>query len=229
MADVSTGTGRVIAKTPLAIASSSAAGVVESVACLVVENHRLMGQLVAGLLRTLPGVGRVDLATTVAAGVAAVAQGNVDLLVLDLRLDDGDGLDVLRAAIRRRSDVVGIVLSAAAAGWRYPADLAPHLAAVVDKTADAESLRGEVERFVQRRLGTAAAPRAVDPRAVLRARELEVFERIGRGMSTRDIARSLGISVHTVNTHRKAIVDKLGVVGAQPFRIATLHNQTSHP
>lgn len=37
------------------------------------------------------------------------------------------------------------------------------------------------------------------------------------------------MSVHTVNTHREAIVDKLGVVGAQLVRYATIHNQTRHP
>ena len=61
---------------------------------------------------------------------------------------------------------------------------------------------------------------------MLRPRELEVFERIGQGMSTRDIATSLGITVHTVNTHRKAIVGRLGVVGAELVRVATIYNQT---
>ena len=53
-----------------------------------------------------------------------------------------------------------------------------------------------------------------------------MFERIGQGMSTRDIAASLGITVHTVNTHRKAIVGRLGVVGAELVRVATIYNQT---
>lgn len=55
---------------------------------------------------------------------------------------------------------------------------------------------------------------------------LEVFRRIGEGMTTRQIADSLGITIHTVNTHREAIVAKIGAVGADLVRTATLTNQT---
>lgn len=44
-------------------------------------------------------------------------------------------------------------------------------------------------------------------------------------MTTRDIADAMGITVHTVNSHRKSIVAKLGVVGAELVRLATIYNQ----
>ena len=56
----------------------------ESLACLVVEDHTLIGQLLMGMLRTSPGIGSVMLATSVAAGVALAADEKVDLLILDL-------------------------------------------------------------------------------------------------------------------------------------------------
>jgi DNA-binding NarL/FixJ family response regulator len=213
-------------KSPASLPLAADAGAGESLACLVVEDKTLIGQLVAGMLRTLPGIGGVRLAATVADGIAAVTNRRFDLLVLDLMLPDGDGLDVLRAAVNQGADVVGIVLSAAAEECRCPTDLAPHVAALLDKTVAVDTLRFEVEAVVRRRLGKPPATQPVDPGKVLRPRELEVFERIGQGMSTRDIAASLGITVHTVNTHRKAIVGRLGVVGAELVRVATIYNQS---
>jgi len=198
----------------------------ESLACLVVEDHTLIGQLLVGMLRTSPGIGSVMLATSVAAGIAATADEKVDLLILDLKLPDGDGLDVLRGAVKRNGDVACIVLSSMAEELICPQDLAPRVAAVIDKTAAIESLRFEVEAAVRRRLGGLPRARTRDAATLLRPRELEVFERIGKGMSTRAIAESLGITVHTVNTHRKAIVSKLGVVGAELVRLAAIHNTT---
>jgi len=198
----------------------------ESLACLVVEDHTLIGQLLVGMLRTSPGIGSVMLATSVAAGIAATADEKVDLLILDLKLPDGDGLEVLQAAVKWHSDVACIVLSSIAEELICPQDLAPRVAAVIDKTAAIESLRFEVEAAVRRRLGGLPRARMRDAATLLRPRELEVFERIGKGMSTRAIAESLGITVHTVNTHRKAIVSKLGVVGAELVRLAAIHNTT---
>ena len=42
-------------------------------------------------------------------------------------------------------------------------------------------------------------------------RELEIFHLLGTGLSTRDVAASLGLSVKTVETHREHIKRKLGV------------------
>lgn len=195
-------------------------------ACLLVEDHTLIGQLLVGTLRALPGIGSVTLATTVAQAVAEAAELDLDLLILDLKLPDGDGLAVLKAVAAWHPQAACIVLSSAADEFTCPTALAGQVVALIDKTAPLDTLRREVEAVARRRLGDQAASAHADPAAVLRPRELEVFERIGRGMTTREIALALGITVHTVNSHRKAIVAKLGTVGADLVRIATLYNAT---
>lgn len=197
----------------------------ESLACLVVEDHTLIGQLLAGILRSLPGIGSVTTATTCAEATAAAAKHDLDLLILDLKLPDGDGLGVLKAAARWHPALHCIVLSSAADEFACAADLKKHLAALLDKTAPLDTLRFEVEAVVRRRLGSRPENAQQNPAEVLRPRELEVFERIGRGMTTRQIADALGITVNTVNTHRKSIVAKLGAVGAELVRLATLYNE----
>jgi len=105
-----------------------------------------------------------------------------------------------------------------------PPELVKHLAAVIDKTAPLDERRLEVEAVA--RLGGRPEGASQDPATVLRPRELEVFGLIGKGMTSRQIAASLGIGLPTVNTHRQAIASKLGVNGANLVRLATLHNQT---
>jgi len=208
--------------------SDHSSPVQKSLTCLMVEDHTLVGQALAGLVRTIPGVGEVLLATTVADAIAIVVKRDVELLILDLLLPDGNGIDVLRAAVRQHPDIRCVIVSGAADECACPADLAGHVQALVDKTAAFEALRHEVEAAVRCRFRGLPVPTKTppDPSRILRPRELEVFERIGQGMSTKDIAASLGITVHTVNTHRKAIVSKLNAVGAELVRLATIHNQT---
>ena len=98
--------------------------------------------------------------------------------------------------------------------------------AVIRKTEPFDTFQRAVEAVVRQRLGSKQAPRQAAPPEALRPRELEVFEMIGKGMSTKKIAESLGISVHTVNSHRKAISSKLGAVGAELVRQATLYRAT---
>ena len=200
----------------------------QSLNCLVVEDYTLIGQLLVGVLRGLPGIGDVALATSVANGIAAGAELNLDLLIIDLVLSDGDGLDVLRGILKWHPHVACIVLSAGVKEFTCPSELAANIAALVEKTAAFDALRFEVEAIVRRRLGGLPKAGSANPKDQLRPRELEVFELIGKGLSTREIAATLGISVNTVNTHRREVVAKLGAVGAELVRLATIYNHT-HP
>lgn len=185
-------------------------------------------QLLSGMLRTIPGVDLVATATTVAEGRAACDRQTVDILILDLGLPDGNGLEVLRSAVTRRPDIDCIVLSSAASEFACPQQFLANLRAVIDKTQAYESLQRVITSLLQSRGVRLPAERGgVDPRRALRARELEVFELIGRGMRTKEIGERLGISRHTVESHRKAIASKLGASGAELVRMATIHNQTT--
>jgi len=64
-------------------------------------------------------------------------------------------------------------------------------------------------QILQRQLQ--GAPIEMDPVELLSTRELEVFYRIGQGMSTRKIASQLSVSPKTVDSHREHIKRKLGI------------------
>lgn len=188
-------------------------------------------QLLVGMLRTVPGIHLAAVAQGVQEAVRTCRSLPVDLLVLDLALPDGNGLDVLRHVAMRRPDVDCIVLSSGAADFSCPQSLLPHLRGIIDKTQTYERLAAVIADVLRRR-GAAAAGRqagAVDPRTILRPREFEVFQLVGQGLKTSEIGSRLGISSNTVETHRKNVAAKLGASGAELVRLAAIYNQTSLP
>lgn len=187
-------------------------------------------QLLVGMLRTVPGIDVRATARTAADGIRAVRAEKFDLLILDLRLPDADGLHVLRAAAAAHPEIDCIVLSSAAAEFACPQGLLTNLRALIDKTQAFDHLQAVLASLIRAR-GLDVRPVTVAPAtlALLRPREMDVFRLIGQGLTTADIGRRLGISKNTVETHRKSISAKVGVSGAELVHLATLHNQTSLP
>lgn len=205
---------------------SSAAG---HLCCVIVEDQTMFLQLLTGMLRTLPGIDISATAMTVVAAVQACRALPVDLLILDLTLPDGSGLDVFRVAVDSRPNVECVVLSSAASEFECPQPLRHNLRAVIDKTHAYSRLQEIIADVVHRRSQTGGSipPEALNPAKVLRPREIEVFRLIGFGLKTAEISERLGISPHTVETHRRNIAGKLGATRGGLVRLATIHNQTS--
>ena len=164
-----------------------------------------------------------------------------DVLLVDLGMPDGSGLDVIREAVARFPGCEPLVISvfgdeenvlssieAGAVGYIHkdaaPEDIAQTL---VEMKAGASPISPMIARRVlakYRSLQLAGAPTAVaaieaateaaaDSAApsLLSAREHEVLTLIARGFSYAEIARLKGLSVHTVQTHIKNLYGKLAV------------------
>lgn len=181
--------------------------------CVVVEDQRMFLQLLVGMLRSISGLEVVATATTAADGIRACRELLPGLLILDIGLPDQDGLTVAEALAAANPQARVIVLSAAASGFVCDPAIDPMLHAVVDKVDACETLAMEIAEV----LGPSA-----DVSARLTVREEQVLLLIGQGLSNRRIAEDLGLSVHTVDTHRRNICHKLGVKGGELVREATL-------
>jgi DNA-binding NarL/FixJ family response regulator len=175
-------------------------------------------ELLQRLLERQPGLEVVATASTVAAGVAACRLHRPDLLILDLTLADGDGLPVLASLGQWSPAGRAVVLSAQAAGFVCPEPLQPLLLAVIDKTATFDSLTAVIAELLP------APPGAIDL-SPLTPQQQRIFALIGQGLSNKLIARQLGLSVATVETHRKAIARRLGLSGAELVCNAALQQQ----
>ena len=174
-------------------------------------------------------------AGSAAEGLAKIPELQPDLVVIDLTLPDKTGLELLKDIQAMHPGTRCLVLSmhdegvygerALRAGAR--GYLMKEVAASQFVNAARRVLAGAM--FVSDALNTRMLEQAVGGRTPgspspierLSDRELEVLEKIGRGVATKNIADQMNISPRTVEAHRAHIKEKLGLTdGAELVRFA---------
>lgn len=178
--------------------------------------------------------------STVAAACSLIDEVSPDVVLTDLGLPDGHGVDVIRRAVARRPncDVLVVTmfgddgnvidsLAAGATGYLMKDALPEHITTAILQVRDGGSpispaiARRVLQRFRVSAIAPAAAtaPRAVagtstsaDPEASpLSQRETEILRLVAKGLSFKDVGQILNISSHTVITHVKRVYQKLAV------------------
>jgi len=193
--------------------------------CVLVEDQGMFLDMLAGMLALRGGIRIVAQARGVISGLQACTAHRPDLLILDLTLPDGDGLEVARQYVKTNHRGRVLVVTGQASEFVCPAWLNDHLQAVISKNDAFESLRRELDDL------TGPGEPAADDSGLksLSPRESEVFGLIGDGLTSRAIAERLGISEHTVQTHRKRIAAKLETTGDDVLRRAIAHRTAFFP
>ena len=195
---------------------------------LIVDDHPLLRMGLAEALGREPGLCVCGDVANAEDALAAVERLSPDLVVTDLNLPGKSGLELIKDLASLRPELPVIALSMhneeiyaerclRAGGRGYvtksegPEKLAEAIRSVLagGVHVSAKTSARIVETFAGRR-----APEKQSPHAQLTDRELEIFQSIGHGFTTREIAARLHISVKTVETHRLHIKAKLGVATA---------------
>lgn len=198
--------------------------------CLIVDDQGMFLQLLVGMLRAQGGVEVVATAGSRLEAIEACDRHRPDVVILDLELPDGWGVEVAEhlAAVHPPGRV--IVLSSHAESFQRPPALRNTIEAVLDKSRAYEDLAVEL---VNLRGGSdldVPDPAELRQRlTLLTERERTVFTLLGRGYSSQQLAEALGMSVHTADTHRRRISEKLGLRGAALIHQATLWVQLLPP
>jgi len=182
-------------------------------------------------LRSMLQVGDIEVVGEAATGREAVAlaeQLRPDVVLMDIRMPDTDGLAAMADLKKRSLRTSVIVLTTytnlqylvrsvvyGAAGYFVKGVSREELLAAVRAAAGGESLlkvrhlSAVVERLVAE--GAKTAPHAVAQLDALSRREREVLSLVAQGLTNEQIAEVLGLSRATVKTHVEHIIGKLGV------------------
>jgi DNA-binding NarL/FixJ family response regulator len=155
----------------------------------------------------------------------AIALSEPDLAIVDLRLRDSDGLDLVRDLRDRHPKVLSLVLSmqdesltaeravrAGARGYVSKRESPGKIIEAVRKVLGGEIYWSEkAAALVASKFASPSRPATSSAIDCLSERELQVFEQIGLGHNTNEIADSLHIDVSTVETYRARIKEKLNL------------------
>lgn len=198
-----------------------------SVRCVIVEDQTMFLQMMHGMLAGIPELEVVATATTESEGLAVCRTHRPDLLLVDLNLPDGHGINVARQLANLKPSAKIIVLSGEASTFVCPATLADQIKAVIDKTQAFDELAGALKTLLPRARGGSFSAQGADIRGKLSAREFEIFLLVGRGLLSKEVGEKLGISPQTVQAHRRKIADKLGTAGPELVQLALKHYHTT--
>lgn len=192
-------------------------GAGRTIRVILIDDHDLVRQGVAQLLS-------LDRTITIVAQGASVADGRslcrsveADVLVVDVSLGDGSGLDLVPEFRRRQPGMGIVVLTMHQDDDTLLAALDAGASALVHKSRSAEDVIAVVHQaatnpasFSAVGLADAIRRRASGPPVRLTPREAEVLRGLADGGSVAQVARTLFMSESTVKTHIAKLYDKLG-------------------
>ena len=186
---------------------------------LVIEDQTMVGELLALACRDAFPRAMVRTAGTLAAARSELSRDEFDLVLLDLVVPDGDGLDLVPEIFERAPSTKVIALSSHIDEFTLHRATNSRVHGILDKNEQPVRILREaimtvlegrrfVSSYVERlRANVRANPAAFDK--ILSDREQEILRLIGESLSNDEIARRLTISTSTAKNHRLNIMAKL--------------------
>ncbi|MBL8849685.1 MAG: response regulator transcription factor [Planctomycetaceae bacterium] len=200
---------------------------IAQVRVLVVDDHELVRYGTARLIESEPDLVVCGEAAGTRTALQLLQSAGFDLAIIDLTLQEGNGLDLVREISHSFPNVRMIVCSmhdealyafrvlrAGARGYVNKQEATKKLLMAIRKV-----LAGGVfvsQQLTQELLAQTAGISALDalqPQHRLSDRELQVYEFIGESLTVKQIAERLQISPKTVEFHRERLRNKLGLAG----------------
>lgn len=195
-----------------------------SIRLMLVDDHKVVRLGLASLFDTVEDVEIVGEAGAVAQAVELARAQRPDVVIMDVRLTDGSGIDACRDIRSARPETKVIMLTshadedavvasimAGAAGYLLKQSEPERLIEAVRTAAAGNSLLDPaVTRIVMERMQRLGGAEH-DPLAVLSEQERKVLPLIAEGKTNREIAAELILSEHTVKTYVSNILQKLNL------------------
>ena len=187
----------------------------------IVDDHPLVREGLAARIAAQPDMEVCGEADGIESALELILAKRPALVIVDIALRDGHGIELIKrivaAGVSTRMLVVSAydeslfaerALRAGALGYINKQELQGKVVEALRTV-----LRGErylssamAQRLIAQAIGSRAAQGGTE---ALTDRELQIFQLVGRGKSTREIANELNVSVHTIDSHREHIRAKL--------------------
>ena len=184
---------------------------------LLVDDHDLIRQGLRHAFERDPGFDVVGEAGSVADALRKAAELHPDVVIMDLRLPDGSGLEATKSLRNARSDLGIVVLTMYAGDDQLFGALEAGASAFVPKTAPADEVVAAARHaasapsaFTAADLAEAMKRRLAPTGPQLSPREGQVLRLLADGMSVAGIAKQLFVSESTAKTHISKLYEKLG-------------------
>ncbi len=192
---------------------------------LIVDDHPIVRQGLARMIEAAPDLSVCGEVENLADARRAIRELQPDVVIVDLTLGQGDGLELVRDVRAHHPRLPMLVLTMHEEGIYAERMLAAGARGYIMKEAASEQLLTALRRVLAGKvyLSDALAARlrardampegeaTEDPLSRLSNREIQVLAKLGRGMSSRAIASDLTVSVKTVESHRQSIKRKLNL------------------
>jgi len=187
----------------------------------IVDDHPLVREGLAARISAQPDMEVCGEAADIESALELIVTKRPSVAIVDIALRNGHGIDLIKrvvaAGVNTRMLVVSAydesffaerALRAGALGYINKQELQGQVVEALRTV-----LRGErylsvamAQRLIAQAIGSKVAHGGTE---TLTDRELQIFQLIGRGKSTREIAQELNVSVHTIDSHREHIRAKL--------------------
>jgi DNA-binding NarL/FixJ family response regulator len=201
---------------------------------LIIDGHPIVRQ---GLQQIIEGESDLAVcgeADTALAARAAIKESSPDVIVTDISLKQGDGIELVRHVRAHHPHLPMLVLSDHDESIYAERMLSVGANGYIMKQANSEQILTALRRvvdggtYVSGAVGTnmierfaAGTQMSGNPIDLLSNRELQILHMVGKGMSTRETAHSLSLSIKTVESHRQRLKRKLNLgTGTQLIQYA---------
>jgi DNA-binding NarL/FixJ family response regulator len=207
----------------MTVTSQAADGTGRQIGVFLLDDHEIVRRGVRDLLETEPDIRVVGEAGTAASALARIPALRPDVAVLDMRLPDGDGVEVCREVRSRMPEVACLILTsfgddealfnavmAGAAGYVLKQIHGTDLVGAVRTVAAGQSMLDPqaAGKLMARLRGQ---QKKHDPLAALSPQERRILELIGEGLTNRQIGEQLFLAEKTVKNYVSALFAKLGM------------------
>jgi DNA-binding NarL/FixJ family response regulator len=193
----------------------------------IVDDHPLVREWLANLINQQPDLSVCGETESAPAALSALSAAQPDLLIVDINLKNSSGVELIKDLKKLHPDVPVLVLAMHDESLYAERAFRAGARGYVNKRESAQKMIEAIRRvldgklYVSEKTAEILAGKSMGGRAITKSsvellsdRELEVFDKLGQGIGTRQIAEDFRVSVKTIQAYCARIKEKLNLNSA---------------